>query len=241
MLEITSKNNQKIKDSASLRLKKVRQAKGLFLMEGIKNLEMALRNNSVKTIFTSVGLPKLGQDIETYKVTDEIIKKLAYSENPEGVVFVCETLKPKKNPKDYHKLIYLDTINDPGNLGTIIRTAVAFDYDAVILSPNTVDLYNEKVIAASKGAIFAVDILTGELDEYANNHKIIVSALSDTAKPLSSVSKPQDFILVLGNESHGVDKEIIASADEVVKIEMSDKIDSLNVSIAAGILMNYFK
>ena len=101
MLEITSKNNQKIKDAASLRLKKARQEKGLFLMEGLKNLEMALKYGNVKTIFTSIGLPKLGQDIETYKVNDEIIRKLAASENPEGVVFVCENLKPRKDRNEY--------------------------------------------------------------------------------------------------------------------------------------------
>ena len=103
MLEITSKNNQKIKDAASLRLKKTRQEKGLFLMEGLKNLEMALKFGNVKTIFTSIGLPKLGQDIETYKVNDEIIHKLAASENPEGVVFVCENLKPRKDKNEYRK------------------------------------------------------------------------------------------------------------------------------------------
>ena len=89
MLEITSKNNPKIKDACALKMKKARQEKGLFLMEGLKNLEMALKYGVVKQIFTSVGLPKIGQDIETYKVNDDIIKKLAFSENPEGVVFVC--------------------------------------------------------------------------------------------------------------------------------------------------------
>ena len=240
MLELNSKNNPKIKDAASLRVKKMRQEKGLFLMEGLKNLEMALKYGCVKTIFTSVGLPKIGQNIETYKVNDEIIRKLAASENPEGVVFVCEMLKPKKNKEDYHKIIYLDQINDPGNLGTIIRTAVAFDYDAVILSKGTVDLYNEKVIAASKGAIFAIDIINDGIDNYSN-HRVIVSTLSEKSISLSKSSKYKDFILALGNESHGASPEIIAKADQLVKIEMSDNIDSLNVAVAAGILMNYYK
>ena len=241
MLELNSKNNPKIKDAASLRMKKNRQDKGLFLMEGFKNLEMALKYGNVKTIFTSVGLPKIGQEIETYKVNDEIIHKLAASENPEGIVFVCEMLKPRKSRDGYHKIVYLDKINDPGNLGTIIRTAVAFDYDAVILSEGTVDLYNEKVIAASKGAIFAIDIINDSIDNYQHNRKVIVSALDDESIPLNKSQRFDDFVLVLGNESHGVSKEIINKADQLVKIEMSDNIDSLNVAVAAGILMNFYK
>ena len=239
MLEITSKNNQKIKDVASLRLKKARQEKGLFLMEGLKNLEMALKYGNVKTIFTSIGLPKLGQDIETYRVNDEIIRKLAASENPEGVVFVCENLKPRKDRNEYKKVVYLDHISDPGNLGTIIRTAVAFNYDAVIMSDGCVDLYNEKVLAASKGAIFAIDILTDDIKNY--KRPIIVSTLNEKSVGLNNFKKLDEFTIVLGNESHGVSKEICDIADEFVKIEMSDNIDSLNVAVAAGILLNYFK
>lgn len=209
-------------------------------MEGLKNLEMALRFGKVKEIYTCIGLPKLKKpDIEVYKVNDEIIRKLAYSENPEGVVFVCEYVKPLKTRDSYNKIIYLDHISDPGNLGTIIRTAVAFNYDAVILSEGSVDLYNEKVLAATKGAIFAIDILTDNIRNY--DVPIIVSTLNDKSEPLHKFGKLSEFILVLGNESHGVSKEICDIADQFVKIEMSDNIDSLNVAVAAGILMNYFK
>jgi len=240
MLEINSKNNQKIKDACSLKLKKVRQEKGLFLMEGIKNLDLALKYGVVKTIFTSIGLPKLKQDIECYKVNEEVLHKLASSENPEGVVFVCETIKPKKEKTQYHKIVYLDQINDPGNLGTILRTAVAFNYDAVILSKGSVDLYNEKVIAASKGAIFLIDAFTDDINNYKDK-QIIVSTLDENSIPLSECDKPKDFVLVLGNESHGVSEPIIEMANQLVKIEMNDVIDSLNVAIAGAILMNYFK
>ena len=240
MLEILSKNNQKIKDACALRMKKVRQEKGLFLMEGIKNLDMALKFGVIKQIFTSIGLPKLKQDIECYKVNDEILRKLSSSENPEGVVFVCEQFSPRKEPNDYHKIVYLDQINDPGNLGTILRTAVAFNYDAVILSKSSVDLYNEKVVAASKGALFLIDAFYGDISDYTKGRVVIASAL-DEAVPLQDCKKPKDFIIVLGNESHGVSQEVLGLANQIVKIEMNDAIDSLNVGVAAGILMNYFK
>ena len=241
MLEILSKNNQKIKDACSLKLKKYRQEKGLFLMEGIKNLDLALTYGNVKTIFTSIGLPKIKKDIEVYKVNDEVLRKLAVSENPEGIVFVCECPKPKKSKEDYHKVVYLDQINDPGNLGTILRTAVAFDYDAVVLSKGSVDLYNEKVIAASKGAIFLVDAFFGDINDYIDTHKIIVSTLDEKSIPLHQSPKYQNFVLVLGNESHGVSEPIIKIASHLVKIEMNDIIDSLNVAIAGAILMNYYR
>ena len=241
MLEILSKNNQKIKEACALKMKKVRQEKGLFLMEGIKNLDLALSYGNVKQIFTSIGLPKLKKDIECYKVNDEILRKLASSENPEGVVFVAECLKPKKEKVEYRKIVYLDQINDPGNLGTILRSAVAFNYDAVILSKGSVDLYNEKAIAASKGAIFLIDAFIDEIDPYLDNHEIIVSTLDEKSIPLNECQKPSDLVLVLGNESHGVSSEIINKANQLVKIEMNDVIDSLNVAMAGAILMNYFK
>ena len=240
MLEILSKNNQRVKDACALKLKKVRQEKGLFLMEGIKNLDMALKYGVVKQIFTAIGLPKLKQDIECYRVNDEVLRKLANSENPEGVVFVCEQLKPKKDKSDYHKIVYLDQINDPGNLGTILRTAVAFNYDAVLLNKSSVDLYNEKVVAASKGALFLIDAYYDDIENYIEGRQAIVSAL-DGAIPLSKCPKESNFVLVLGNESHGVSEEIVKKADKIVKIEMNDAIDSLNVAVAAGILMNYYK
>ncbi len=134
----------------------------------------------------------------------------------------------------------MDQINDPGNLGTILRTAVAFNYDAVILSKSSVDLYNEKVVAASKGALFLIDAFYDDISKYAKGHVVIASAL-DNAISLSECKKPHDFILVLGNESHGVSVELLDTADQIVKIDMNDSIDSLNVAVAAGILMNYFK
>ena len=156
-----------------------------------------------------------------------------------GKLFDTESEKAVK--EDYHKIVYLDQINDPGNLGTILRTAVAFDYDAVILSKGSVDLYNEKVIAASKGAIFLVDAFIAELDEIKDNHQVIVSTLDEKSIALDKCLKPNDFILVLGNESHGVSEDIIKKANYLIKIEMNDVIDSLNVAIAGAILMNYFK
>lgn len=235
MLEISSKNNPKIKDTYALKMKKTRLEKGLFLMEGIKNLDMALTNGVVKTVFTSINLPLLKQGIEVIKVNDEIISKLASSENPEGVVFVSELIKTKKTKKDYHKIVYLDHINDPGNLGTIIRSASAFNFDAVILSKGSVDLYNEKVLASTKGSIFLIDTFFDDLVNYKDGYKVIVSTLDVQSIPLSSLPKYENFVLVVGNESHGVSEDSLLLADVKVNIPMSECIDSLNVAVASGI------
>ena len=105
---------------------------------------------------------------------------------------------------------------------------------------NFVDIYNEKVVAASKGALFLVDAFYDDISNYIDGRTVIASAL-DNAVPLSNCEKPKDFVLVLGNESHGVSQEVLDLSNKVVKIEMNDQIDSLNVAVAAGILMNYFK
>jgi len=236
---ITSKDNQKVKLAASLKLKKNRESTGLFLCEGSKNLEMAFKANCVKIIFTKIDLklPK-NCEAEIYKVNDEIIDKLSSEKNPEGVVFVCEKIEHNIDSKKYNKIVYLDEITDPGNLGTIIRTALALKYDAVVLSKNCVDIYNEKTIAASKGSIFFMPTFYADLEEFKDK-TIYVSSLNNNPIDLNKIQKTTNFVLVLGNESHGVSEKSLSLATYVVKIDISDKIDSLNVAVAAGILMNY--
>mgnify|MGYP003301742216 CR=1 FL=1 len=143
-------------------------------------------------------------------------------------------------PKDSKKIIYLDHVNDPGNMGTIIRTALAFDYDGIVVSKDCVSVYNEKVVSATKGALFLIPIVEGDIKDFDSSYKVIVSTLSDKTVALNEVKKPEKFVLVLGNEAHGVSQESIDRADLLVKIPVNN-IDSLNVSVAAGILMNHLR
>lgn len=235
---ITSKDNNKIKHASSLKESKYRREYKEFLAEGKKSLEMALFSGCVKEIFTIKELDGIKEDITQYVIDSSLLKKLSNNVNPEGIVFVCNIVTRK--PKRLDKVVYLDHINDPGNMGTIIRTALAFSYDAVIISEGSCDPYNEKVVAASKGAIFTLPILHGRVKEYCPNNMLIVSALSDKAISLDDVKKVKPFTLVIGNESNGVSKEIIAQADIITKIEI-DNIDSLNAAVAAGILMEHFR
>lgn len=233
--EITSKDNNKLKYAASLKMPKFRKENKEFLAEGKKSLELALEAGVVKEIFTTKKLLGIKNDITQYLVNESLIKKISSTQNPEGIVFVCNM--QERNPKRLNKVVYLDHVSDPGNMGTILRTALAFKYDAVVVSEGSCDVYNEKVVAASKGAIFLIPILNKGLEEIRKDKTVVVSALNENAKELNDIKVNKPFILVLGNEAHGVSEEIIGSADIVTKIQI-DNIDSLNVSVAAGILMH---
>ena len=235
---IESKDNNKIKHASSLKESKYRKEYGEFLSEGKKALELALISGNVKEIFTVKELNNIPSDITQYIVKEDLLKKISSTVNPEGIVFVSQIVERK--PKRLNKVVYLDHINDPGNLGTIIRTALAFSYDAVIVSEGSCDPYNEKAVAASKGALFSMPILRGELDSFSQGKKVIVSALSEDAIDEKDLVNNEPFILVLGNEANGVSKDTLNKADVIVKIGIQN-IDSLNVSIAAGILMNRLK
>lgn len=235
---ITSRTNQKVVRAASLKNKNAIKENHEFLVEGIKSIELALKAGLLKEVFTLKEL-RMPYNIPQYIVNEQIIEKIASSKNPEGVIAVCKTID---SPiiKKMHKVVYFDDIQDPGNMGTLIRTALAFDFDAIILSENCVSIYNSKVVAASKGAIFLIPIIQGNLEDYKKDRVVITSILNDKAIPLDKLTKPDDFILVLGNEAHGVNKSTIALTDIFVMIPINN-IDSLNVSIAGGILMNHLK
>ena len=136
----------------------------------------------------------------------------------------------------------LDTLQDPGNVGTLIRSALAFNYDKIYVSESTVDVYNEKVIRASQGAIFKINVVKKELSEIYrilknNEFEILVTSLTNNSIYLEEMEKKEKFAIVLGNEGNGVSEVSLKNATSIVKIRMSDKIDSLNVAVAGSIIM----
>ena len=235
---ITSKSNSKIKLVASLHESKYRKELGLFVAEGYKSLQMAIEAKQVLEVFTLKEIPNLPKEIEQYIISEDILDKISSSKSPEGVVFTCKI--PQNPSYRENKIIYLDHVSDPGNAGTIIRTALAFGYDAVVFSNDSVDIYNDKVIAATKGAIFAIPVIKKQLGEIKKDHQVICSTLSDKSINIDEARAEKSFILVLGNESRGVSEDTILNSNLLVKIPMN-VMDSLNVSIAAGILMYHFK
>jgi len=235
---ITSKDNSRIKYAASLSNSKYRKENHQFLAEGIKSLELAIRANLVGEVFTTEPL-SIDNSISQYIVDMDLIRKISNSINPEGIVFICNEPTYQLS-KDAKKIIYLDHIQDPGNMGTIIRTALAFNYDAVIVSDGSVSFYNEKVISSTKGSIFLIPVLSGNLKDYVGQYDIIVSSLDEDSVNFKKCKLDKPFVLVIGNEAHGVSEDTLKLATNKVKIPV-DNIDSLNASIAAGILMENFR
>lgn len=231
---LTSKDNKHIKFAASLKEKKYRETSKMFLAETKKTLEMAILSNAVYEVFTTEYLD-IPDDIPQFLVDEKLLAKLSSNVNPDGVVFIAKMQSKEVN--EPHKILYLDEITDPGNMGTLIRTALAFSYDLVVASEKSVSFYNEKVVNSSKGAIFAIPVKIGKLSDYKGTHQIIVSNLSKKSTPLDEIEYKENFVLVLGNESRGISQEVRKLADLEVIIPISN-IDSLNVSVAGGILMN---
>ena len=231
---LTSKDNKHIKFAASLKEKKYREINQMFLAETKKTLEMAINANVVYEVFTTEYLD-IPEDIPQFLVDENLLSKISSNVNPDGVVFIAKM--ESKEVKEPHKILYLDEVTDPGNMGTLIRTALAFSYDLVVTSEKSVSFYNEKVVNSSKGAIFVIPLKVGKLSDYKGTHQIIVSNLSKKSTPIDEVKYQENFVLVLGNESRGISQEVRKLADLEVIIPINN-IDSLNVSVAGGILMN---
>ena len=231
---ISSKNNERVKFAYSLKESKNRKLHKMFLAETFKSLKMALSANAVVEVFTLSYLD-IPEEIPQNLVSEDVLHKLSSNVNPEGVVFIAKLNECKVS--DPKKVLYLDHINDPGNMGTLIRTALAFDYDLIVTSEDSVSVYNEKVVNSTKGAIFCIPIKGGKLSEFASSHQILVTNLGKNAVDFNEVKLQERFVLVLGNESHGVSKENLKLASQEIIIPIKS-IDSLNVAVAGGILMN---
>lgn len=241
---IKSLQNEQIKNFAKLKEKKYRDESGLFLVEGDHLVRMAIEANCLTTLLVAEEELENYLDIideeKTIIVTESIINKLSFTKSPQNVIGIAKQNNVDK--KDVSKILVLDTLQDPGNVGTLIRSALAFNYDKVYVSESTVDIYNEKVIRASQGAIFKINVVKKELNEIYrilknNGVHILVTSLTDNSIYLEEVEKKEKFAIVLGNEGNGVSEVSLKNASSIVKIKMSDKIDSLNVGVAGSIVM----
>ena len=180
----------------------------------------------------------------TYRISEKELKKVSTRVNPLGMLALFNMPNPKKFIFKSKNVLLLDNIADPGNMGTIIRTADWFGFNHIFLSPDCVDVYNSKVIAASMGSVFNISInpdanfkkLIKDLKE--EGYKIVVTDLMGDE---FDIDKKNKIALIIGNEADGVNRELIALADKRLKIMKSGKAESLNASVAAGILMNKIK
>lgn len=233
--EIKSRQNELVKEVAKLSDAKARKDQKLFKVDGFHLFEMAKEANLIHSVFTLKEIKDLDKNIPQYLVSEEVLEKLSSSKTPQGVVTVCNLLKEKAIKSD--KVLYLDDVSDPGNLGTILRTALAFGYDDVILSKNCCSIYNDKSLQASQGAIFKLNIvIDSDLASLKKEGYKVYATEIKGSESLDQVSKPEKLVLVLGNEAHGVRQEILKLADKRIRIDIKN-IESLNVAIAGAIAM----
>lgn len=233
---ITSVNNEKIKNLVRLKDKKYRDKMGLFFIEGLDIIEEAYKAGLLRELYVLDGYDNPYSDIECVNVTYEVMKKISDMESISEYYGVCE----KKQEMELGKrLIILDGIQDPGNLGTIIRSAVAFNFDTVILSRECVDMYNSKVLRSTKGMIFNKNVIVrdiisfmDELDGYT-----IYGTDVTCGEDIRDIEVPQNMAIVIGNEGRGISKIVHDKCDKFIYIDMNDKCESLNAGVASSIIM----
>lgn len=237
---IQSLQNSKVKEWVRLHNKKDRDQKKRFLIEGEHLLEEALKAGCVETIITDEDRPETG--VLVIRVTEGIMKKISGNVSAVHVIAVCRMKEPEL--RNSSRLLILDGLQDPGNVGTLIRTAVSFGFDGVYLSPDSCDLYNEKTIRSTQGALFHIPVIrTGLSDLVPQLQKegvtVIASAL-DASENMEDIAPLEKMALVVGHEGRGVSKEIQRKADLRLRIEM-DGFESLNAAVAGGIMMYRYR
>lgn len=234
---ITSLNNKHIKDLNRLKEKKYRDLTNTFLIEGDHLVKEAFKEGLLEElIIEEHSTFKL--DCPTTYVTKEIIKKLSTMESPSSIIGVAH--KKKEEPIG-NRVLILEDIQDPGNLGAIIRSSLAFAIDTLVLSPKTVDLYNPKVVRSTEGMLFHLNIVVKELTPFIEQLKEKKYQIFGTkvtgGKNIHNISVPASFALIIGNEGQGMSSEIESLCDENLYIPISSQVESLNASVAASILL----
>ncbi|MDP8266568.1 MAG: RNA methyltransferase [Candidatus Aceula meridiana] len=248
--EIISQGNTKIKWLKKLAQKKHRRQSNQFIVENLTIIHDALKSGyDLKELFVTQGFIDRYKEkfeylqkeskVNEYSLIDEDLNRY-YSQldTPSGITAVYD-VSPSSLDQD-KSIVYLNGIKDPGNMGTIMRSALAFDVVNIVLDATCVDIYNFKVINAAKDSIFKLNIIEDPEGTWLKENKgslPIYVANSNEGVSLSEVKGDQRFCLVLGSESHGVSDEIIKLADKNIRIKISNKIESLNVSAAAAILL----
>lgn len=226
---ITSLTNEKVKSAAKLLDKKYRDSTNTFIVEGFHLVEEAKKAGLVLQVFTA------SSQNEGEHVSRDVIKKLSSTETPQDIVAVVK--KPEVRALG-NKVLVLDNVQDPGNAGTLIRTAASFGFESVVVKG--VDVYSPKVLRSSQGAIFDMNVVqVKDTLELSEGYQLIGALLDKEAQAYNEVKPKEKFMLILGNEGQGISKEVIAKLDKKVYIPI--KFESLNVAVAGGILMNEYK
>lgn len=232
----SSVNNPKIKQLAKLKTKKYRNKQNLFLVEGAHLVKEAYESGYLKELLLLEN-KTFNLDVETNYITENVLNILTEVESPVGIIGICT---PKPMTLKGNKLLILDSIQDPGNLGTIIRSSVAFNIDTIIINDKCADPYSDKVIRSSQGMIFKTNIIKKDLTIFLNEIKgkiPVYGTKVDGGKDLKTLEKISKFAIIMGNEGNGVNPKLLDMCDEYLYIPMNSKCESLNVGVATSIIL----
>ena len=252
-MELTGLQNPVVKAAAELKQKKYRTQNGLYLAEGLRTAEEAVAYKAVETLFyvatdddrTMRLLEDAAmQNIKLVCVNENVMKKIADTETPQGIIAICKMRQPKlENLLASGKmLLVLDRVGDPGNIGTMLRTADAAGIGGLVLLKGCADIYAPKTVRSSMGSLFHIPVLSGVSEqEFISAAKkagydLLVTCL-DGADNLYKADLSGRIAFVMGNEAGGVSETLLEKADKRVYIPMAGRAESLNVAMAAGIVM----
>ncbi|TZE82792.1 TrmH family RNA methyltransferase [Calorimonas adulescens] len=250
MIVISSRQNPLVKKVISLKQKKWREEYRKYIIEGLKNVREALSFGvDIDYIFIDSGQDSLIEEFayltdRVILVAESIFKELSDTKTPQGVIALASFYSYSLDNilRDGNIFLVLDRIQDPGNMGTLIRSADAFGVEGILISKGSVDIYSPKVVRAAMGSIFHVPFVYADIWEIIKTlkeNKIVTLATTPYAeKNIRDAYIKPPVAIFLGNEANGLDGNIIDACDEKVRIYMKGKAESLNVSIAGSIIMH---
>ncbi|WP_460296022.1 TrmH family RNA methyltransferase [Clostridium perfringens] len=248
MLEIESKNNNLFKEIKKLKEKKHRIKSNKYLIEGLRFVEEAIKSKvSIDSIIFTESFKeknpdlflKINENIKLIQMNEALLKQLCSTENPQGIVGVINM--QNKELKSGELVVLVDKVQDPGNMGTIIRTAHAAGAAGIVMTKGTVDIYNDKTLRSTVGSIFYIPIVEDDSLDFVKSlkkegYKLVVSSLQGKNNFFEENLQGKVMIAV-GNEGNGVSEEVYDIADIKVKIPMPGEAESLNVAVATSIMI----
>jgi len=243
METITSRRNPIISEFRNLADRRdSRRETGLFLGQGYKLLEEALQNHAEPdTVLYAGEMPSLPESVRRFRVTEELLAYISPMKSAPELLFSCRI--PKQLPPLHGRILLGEHLQDPGNVGTMIRTAAAFGFDGILLAGDCADPWGPKAVRASMGAVFRLEIhtepdVTKALTQLRDGgFPIYAAALSEESLVSGHFAFPDVFALAIGNEGHGLSEILLSHSDHIVRIPMAPGAESLNAAAAAAVLM----